>query len=428
MAGVQYQVEDQPTLAYEWSVGGGEMTAAQGTSMMSIDWGTASDTAFVMLIHTNSFGCTADTLLPIRINVQLEPNMPSGDTLLCLNHIAGNEYTITPTAGSVYTWEAIGGAVTLGQGTPTAQIDWDGLGTHQVKVTEASTTPDAFCQGESQLLNVTIYEDTTSIQIAFVTLREDDEQISRLEWELNDLTRAIPPISIQRRQLGATAWETLADDLALTRTQYLDASGDFQSISYEYRVLVTNLCLEERNSDHDNTILLSGSTDPSIEGIILQWNAYLEWENGVARYEIWRKLDTELAHTYYDQVDGSTLTHDNLSGAEAFVHSYRIKAIGNAGEVSWANSIQLDFEHPLVFPNVFTPNGDGINETFQIPKIHLYPDNEITIYNRWGKQVHHQKAYQGLWDGGDLPSGVYYFIVQVGQEETSYKGVISIVR
>jgi gliding motility-associated-like protein len=64
----------------------------------------------------------------------------------------------------------------------------------------------------------------------------------------------------------------------------------------------------------------------------------------------------------------------------------------------------------LTFPNVITPNGDGINDVFVITNADKYPNNSLIVFNRWGKKVFEQTNYDNTWDGGNLSDGVYYFI------------------
>ncbi len=64
----------------------------------------------------------------------------------------------------------------------------------------------------------------------------------------------------------------------------------------------------------------------------------------------------------------------------------------------------------LVFPNVITPNGDGMNDVLEIKNADKYPNNVIQVYNRWGKMVFEQQNYDNSWDGGNLADGTYYYI------------------
>jgi len=79
-------------------------------------------------------------------------------------------------------------------------------------------------------------------------------------------------------------------------------------------------------------------------------------------------------------------------------------------------------------PNVFTPNGDSRNQTFTFEGLQN-SEWDFSVSDRWGKQVYDERSYKGKWDGGDLPAGVYYFVLRNALcEGVDYKGVISVVR
>jgi outer membrane protein len=85
----------------------------------------------------------------------------------------------------------------------------------------------------------------------------------------------------------------------------------------------------------------------------------------------------------------------------------------------------------IMIPNVITPNGDGINDYFQITNIDYYPNSEIKIYNRWGKRVYESQNYQGDWDGEGLDEGTYYYIFRLNYgngQISEYHGTITILR
>jgi gliding motility-associated-like protein len=95
----------------------------------------------------------------------------------------------------------------------------------------------------------------------------------------------------------------------------------------------------------------------------------------------------------------------------------------------------------VFIPNIITPNGDGINDWFDIPCIETgeYPENELTIYNQWGDKVFYASPYISnptfAWkgtlnneDGKDLPDGVYYFIFKPTPTGTPFKTFIEIYR
>ena len=79
-------------------------------------------------------------------------------------------------------------------------------------------------------------------------------------------------------------------------------------------------------------------------------------------------------------------------------------------------------EDELIIPDGFSPNGDGINDTFEIKNIRtLYPNFSIEIFNRWGNKIFDVNAAKPDWDGHNqkgmklggekAPVGVYFFII-----------------
>jgi gliding motility-associated-like protein len=69
----------------------------------------------------------------------------------------------------------------------------------------------------------------------------------------------------------------------------------------------------------------------------------------------------------------------------------------------------------ITIPNTFTPNGDGINDTWDIVGLSNYMDATIDIYNRYGEHLFHSIGYSIPWDGTyngkRLPVGTYYYII-----------------
>ncbi len=85
----------------------------------------------------------------------------------------------------------------------------------------------------------------------------------------------------------------------------------------------------------------------------------------------------------------------------------------------------------LIFYNTFTPNHDGINDTWFIGNINLYPNNEVIVFNRWGSVVFQAYSYDNTWDGTsfgtNLPDATYYYVVYTGTGQ-EYKGAVTIIR
>lgn len=91
--------------------------------------------------------------------------------------------------------------------------------------------------------------------------------------------------------------------------------------------------------------------------------------------------------------------------------------------------ICLDFK----IPNAFTPNGDGDNDTWNLPWMEFYPEGTVEIYDRWGRIVFKQKGFpsQG-WDGRakgkSLPMDSYYYIINLQNGIDPIVGNVTIIR
>uniref|UniRef100_UPI003D64A4BB DUF7507 domain-containing protein n=1 Tax=Winogradskyella poriferorum TaxID=307627 RepID=UPI003D64A4BB len=79
----------------------------------------------------------------------------------------------------------------------------------------------------------------------------------------------------------------------------------------------------------------------------------------------------------------------------------------------------------LTIYNEFSPNGDGVNETFIIDCLERFPNNKLEVYNRWGNVVYSKRGYLNDWSGttngravigqsDELPVGTYYYVLDLG--------------
>jgi gliding motility-associated-like protein len=87
-------------------------------------------------------------------------------------------------------------------------------------------------------------------------------------------------------------------------------------------------------------------------------------------------------------------------------------------------------------PNIITPNGDGINDTFTIPCLLNegdYPNSQVSIFNRWGDEVYrsgipYRNTWNGTYNGEELPADTYFYIVNLGDGRPPMSGYLLIQR
>ena len=86
----------------------------------------------------------------------------------------------------------------------------------------------------------------------------------------------------------------------------------------------------------------------------------------------------------------------------------------------------------LNIANAFTPNGDGINDYWQVNNIQSYPDALVQIYNRYGQKLFESKGYvkpfDGTYNGQKLAAGVYYYIINLNNKCNILSGSLTLIR
>lgn len=81
----------------------------------------------------------------------------------------------------------------------------------------------------------------------------------------------------------------------------------------------------------------------------------------------------------------------------------------------------------LVFPNIFTPDGDNANQYFFIRNLEKHQQSELVVFNRWGRKVYESGDYQNNWNGDGVHDGVYFYVLTLTGGET-FNGTVTIVR
>ena len=131
-----------------------------------------------------------------------------------------------------------------------------------------------------------------------------------------------------------------------------------------------------------------------------------------------------------------------------------VKSLDYGCDTTFSSSI-IVLPVKLKIPNIFTPNGDGINDFFIIdndpsvdydneeneednsrgfehesynPLSDYYLRTELTIFNRWGRIVYKSSDYKNDWDGGKLPDGTYFYVLECVGEQSNhrYQGSVTI--
>ena len=131
----------------------------------------------------------------------------------------------------------------------------------------------------------------------------------------------------------------------------------------------------------------------------------------------------------YAWSNGNTENSINLSLSPG---NYSVTVIDNNACVEDTSFVIATISAECV-PNVFTPNGDNINDTWNLESTFLYSDSEIRIYGRYGRLIFQSVGYTTPWDGknengNNATEGAYFYHIEIGHDFDAIKGNVTIIR
>lgn len=195
---------------------------------------------------------------------------------------------------------------------------------------------------------------------------------------------------------------------------YLDPAVDVHNQSYWYQISLIDSC-GDRNpvSNVGRSILLTAQVNNHL--IQLNWNAYSLWYGGVLRYEIEVFNQAAGAWQLVDVVPGNITSYDDRkTNLNQITYCYRVRAIESGGLLSFSLSNEdcVPVGPTLFAPSAFTPNGDGLNDSFLLFGVYL-AEFHVDIYDRWGELIFSSndiyEGWPGTYKGADCPEGVFVY-------------------
>jgi gliding motility-associated-like protein/uncharacterized repeat protein (TIGR01451 family) len=136
--------------------------------------------------------------------------------------------------------------------------------------------------------------------------------------------------------------------------------------------------------------------------------------------------------------DTLTIT-TTVNSTGSYVSTATIEGNEDDGNIDNNSSTTITYPNDFFIPEGFSPNGDGINDLYVIRGILYFPANSFVIFNRWGNTVFEASPYKNTWDGrsdrglrvgGDdeLPTGTYFYLLDLGNGSDIIKGTIYLNR
>ncbi|MEI6348045.1 MAG: gliding motility-associated C-terminal domain-containing protein [Bacteroidota bacterium] len=135
----------------------------------------------------------------------------------------------------------------------------------------------------------------------------------------------------------------------------------------------------------------------------------------------------------WDFGDGTTITEQDPIAQHTFwssqifnVTHYVISEFGCMDTISKSYTVITK----IVIPNVFTPNNDGMNDTFTVDGLQYIDGAILKIYNRWGRVIYTDENYKNTWNGNEAADGIYFYILTLPEfiKAGPFNGSVTIIR
>jgi gliding motility-associated-like protein len=128
-------------------------------------------------------------------------------------------------------------------------------------------------------------------------------------------------------------------------------------------------------------------------------------------------------------LSSTTVLNPLASPVEDITYLLKVTARGGCSDTS---SVFIKVLKYPIIPNTFTPNNDGVHDTWVIKYLESYPDNRVQVFTRAGQLVFESKRYTTPWNGTmngkSLPFDTYYYIIEPGTGRTPLTGYVTIVK
>ena len=130
-------------------------------------------------------------------------------------------------------------------------------------------------------------------------------------------------------------------------------------------------------------------------------------------------------------LDDSTIAEPVSSTRETITYTLTVTDTNNC---EFVDSLEVIYSEDLDIPSGLSPNGDGVNDVWNIGFLSEFPRATVQIYNRWGELLYEQRnGYNVPWDGTykgeSLPVGTYYYIIDLNSDRfRPLTGPITIIK
>ncbi len=476
---------------FTWNFGGGNVQQGTAAGPYTVVYNNTSATTVSVLV--NNSGCTDTASLPMVVHPIPSAAFSVAPAAICAGETVVTTYTGGASATATYNWNLNGGTATPGPGAGEQTIAFADAGTKTItlQVTENgctstvaqqtvrvdapvvasfSVSADTICAGS----NVTVTFTGTAPATASYNWNFGSRNVVQgsgagpynvrfstsgsqvISLSLSNLTCTSPvvsqPVYVQPMPVPAFT-ATPVSGCAPLQVQFNNTST--QATSFTWRISDGTSYIDAAPSHLFNrgtySVTLVAAAGNCIDSAV-RTNYINVAAPPVARFTAspgtavaiplslagvsFTNQSQHATQYRWNFGDGTTSQLANPFHQYSAIGSYTVTLIASNG-LGCTDSFSMQYfriipDTAIHIPNSFSPNRDGINDTWVIPGLAGYPQAKVFVYDRYGQVVakweHSYRPWDGRFNGKDLPLATYYYIVQLRREEKPIAGWLLLIR
>lgn len=331
------------------------------------------------------------TSLPLTVTILTKPvTTATNNGPVC----EGSTITLTATGGSQYVWSGPNGYTASGSPLPLANIQLNQAGKYYVTVTNA-----AGCVNTDSAIILVNPAPVATTSFASASVCKGD--------------------SVQLTAAGGPPYQWIPS-AGLSNANVFDPKAS-PALTTIYRVIVTNQFSCRDTATININVLNKPVADAGPDKVMLKGRSV--------------QLSGSVAGNGNTFAWSPAAYINDIYSLRPFVNPpadtrYILKAVSGFGCGTSSDTMLVKVFEEILVPNAFTPNADGVNDTWNIPALRTYPSFELFVYSRWGQLVFYTKDDPLPWDGkyknNPCPPGAYTFVIKTGMD--LLKGNVMIIR
>jgi gliding motility-associated-like protein len=407
-------IEDNSTIpsgsitTWNWNFGDGNTASYANGNSFTRSWATYN-TYNVTLTATSNNGCTASKTMSVAVHAlpAVDFELPAGICVPGGNAAFKNLTTIPDNAGISYQWTFGDGG--LSSSAPNPSHVYAARNAYNVNLTATSVYG---CTGTA--LKVLTPDRFFDKPIA--AFKAAPEAVCQgTEQEFSDLSTA--PNSTVR------GWNWNFGDGSISTVRNPAKKYRLPGV-YTVALQVTNEvgCMSDPVT-HTATVYLQPVIDAGGSFVVAQGT--------LVKFNPKANDSTVVTFQWTPATDLSDATILRPTMVAQQDRTYRLTATGE-GNCTASDELTVKILRPVKIPNVFSPNGDGVNDTWFIENLADYTGCMVEVFNRYGQRVYYAGGYSNPWNGTfngqSLPVATYYYVIHLKNGFQPLTGSVTILR